>query len=197
MVALGAEPVAEIESGFADPILAKPMPRHVPVTRSVILLFLSVSLLLGVMMAGTLTGLALLALPESIRPTAALFIRLAANLGSLLLCWGCMALAATACFRRGATAGALVRLLAVVGFLIVYVGQLWKPAEGISRLSPFFYIRMLSLIVNASFPVHDISILLGVALCSVGFGYVRVCEARLVRLPGDRWQRRYPEPRSK
>ena len=56
--------------------------------------------------------------------------------------------------------------------MIVYLGQLWKPAEGISRLSPFFYFRMLNLIVNASFPVHDISILLAAALCSVVFAYV-------------------------
>ena len=172
MVALGTEPVAEMESGFADLILAKPMPRHVPITRSIILLFLSVSFLLGVMMAGTLTGLALLAPPGSVRPTPALLVRLAANLGSLLLCWGSIALAAATCVRRRATAGALVSLLALAGFLIVYLGQLWKPAEGISRLSPFFYFRMLNLIVNASFPVHDISILLAAALCSVVFAYV-------------------------
>src|ERR1022692_2407885 len=171
MVALGTEPVAEVESGFADLILAKPMARHVPITRTVIVLLLSAGLLLGIMMTATFTGLALLAPPGSVRPTPALLARLAANLGALLLCWGSIALAAATCFRRRATAGALVSLLAVVGFLIVYVGQLWKPAEGISRLSPFFYFRMLNLIVNASFPVHDISILLAAALCSVGFAY--------------------------
>ena len=172
MVALGTEPTAEIESGFADLILAKPMPRHVPITRTVIILILSATLLLGLMMIGTFAGLALLAPQGSARPALALVLRMSANLGSLLLCWGSLALAAGSCVRRRAVPGAIVSLLALVSFLLVYLGQLWKPAEGISRISPFYYFRMLQLIVKESFPLHDISILLGVALCGIVFAYV-------------------------
>src|SRR5437879_5516195 len=69
VIALGTEPVAEIETGFADLILAKPMARHVPITRTLIVLILSVSVVLALMVGGTLIGVAFLAPPESIPPT--------------------------------------------------------------------------------------------------------------------------------
>ena len=171
MIALGTEPAAEIETGFADLILSKPVARHVPITRTVVVLLISAGLILGLMMAGTLIGLALSTPEGAVRPTPALIRGLVANLGSLLLCWGGIALAAGACARRRATAAAFSGLLAFAAFLVGYLGQLWKPADGVSHISPFRYYNPLGLVVSGRFPSHDIRLLLSVALAGVLVAY--------------------------
>src|SRR5439155_1680772 len=52
-IATGTEPAAEVESRFADLTLARPMARHEVITRSVVLLVVTIAALLAVMTAAT------------------------------------------------------------------------------------------------------------------------------------------------
>jgi ABC-2 type transport system permease protein len=170
-IALGTEPAAEIEGGFVDLVLSKAVGRHVPVTRTVLVLLSSVGLLVAMMITGTLAGLGLLAPAGLTYPIKALF-SLAANLASLLLCWGGIALAAGTCVRRRASAGVFAGLLALTSLLLDYLGQIWKPANQMAKLSPFRHYSPLEIVVSGAFPVRDVEILLGIAVTAVIVAYV-------------------------
>src|SRR5947208_9918951 len=59
-IALATVPASEVESGFADLILARPLRRHWLITRTIALLLLAISAVLGLMLLGTWIGLATL-----------------------------------------------------------------------------------------------------------------------------------------
>ena len=60
-IALATVPASEVETGFADLILARPLRRHWLITRTIALLLLAIVMLLAVMLAGTWGGLMILA----------------------------------------------------------------------------------------------------------------------------------------
>ena len=57
-------------------------------------------------------------------------------------------------------------------YLPVYRGQLWRPTEGISHLSPFYYYRYFRQVMGEPFAMLDISVLLGAALSGILAAYV-------------------------
>src|SRR5438034_872768 len=66
IIALATLPASEVETGFADLILARPLRRHWIITRTIALVLLSSLMMLTLMMAGTWAGLAMLA-PEDVQ----------------------------------------------------------------------------------------------------------------------------------
>ena len=87
-IALATVPASEVETGFADLILARPLRRHWLITRTIALLLLAILTMLSLMMAGTWAGLAMLS-PANVRwPSPRMLGSLALNLGLLMLCWG-------------------------------------------------------------------------------------------------------------
>ena len=68
VIALATLPASEIETGFADLILARPLPRHWLITRTIALVLLSILLMLLMIMAGTWAGLGVVRSPG--RPVA-------------------------------------------------------------------------------------------------------------------------------
>src|SRR5258706_14798897 len=65
-IALATVPASEVETGFADLILARPLRRHWLITRTIALLLLAILMMLLLMMAGTWAGLAMLS-PANVR----------------------------------------------------------------------------------------------------------------------------------
>src|SRR6266496_3230830 len=61
IIALATLPASEVETGFSDLILARPLRRHWIITRTIALVLISSLLMLTLMMAGTWAGLAMLA----------------------------------------------------------------------------------------------------------------------------------------
>ena len=99
-ITLATLPASEIETGFADLILARPMPRHWLITRTIALVLFSLLFMLLMIMAGTWAGLALFAPPDAPWPTARQTGSLALSLGMLVVCWSGVALAFGAACRR-------------------------------------------------------------------------------------------------
>jgi hypothetical protein len=103
-IALATLPASEIETGFADLILARPLPRHWLITRTIALVLFSILLMLLMIMAGTWAGLALFAPPDAPWPSARQTGLLALSLGMLVMCWSGIAMALGAAYRRGVAA---------------------------------------------------------------------------------------------
>src|SRR5947209_20012436 len=109
-IALGTIPTSEIETGFIDLILSRPVPRHSVMTRTIVVCLLAIAGILLMMMAGTWIGLTSLAPNDVAWPSRELVSSLAANLGALLVCWSGIAMAIGAASRRRGAAGAIAGL---------------------------------------------------------------------------------------
>lgn len=180
-VALATMPASEVETGFIDLILSRPLARHWIITRTIALIVLSILLLLAMMMTGTWTALHLLASGVAEWPPLKLILRLAVNLGFLMLCWGGVALAIGSVSRRRGVAGAVSGLLALTSFFLDYVGRLWRPAESIAWLSPFRYFTPFELIMGNPLPQKNLLVLGGIAAAGFIAAYVLFARRDIAR----------------
>ena len=171
-VVLSTSPAAEIETGFIDLILSRPVTRPWIITRSIVVVMLCSIFLLGMMMTGTFAGLNALAPRDAAWPAPHVISSLAINMGLLMLCWSGVAMALASVARRRSVAGALTGLLALVMFLLDYVGRLWKPAEAIAWLSPFRYYNPFDLVMGRPLPARNLLVLAGVAFAGFVAAYV-------------------------
>jgi ABC-2 type transport system permease protein len=169
-IALATVPASEVETGFADLMLARPLRRHWLITRTIALVLLSSLMMLAFMVAGTWAGLAVHA-PEDVQwPSPRLIASLALNLGLLMLCWSGVAMALGAACRRS-VAGATTALLALTTLLLDYVGRLWAPAERLAWLSPFRYFIPFDLVMGNPLPAENILLLLAIAMTGFILAY--------------------------
>jgi ABC-2 type transport system permease protein len=170
-IALATEPASEIETGFMDLVLARPLARHWLISRSVALIFVCTVFTLLMMMLGTWIGLYCLAPGDAEWPSFELIKSLALNLGILMLCWGGIALALSSVSRRRGVAGSTAGLLALSLYLLDYVARVWKPAETVRWLSPFMYYSPLDRVLGARIPSHHLWVLSGIALTGFALAY--------------------------
>ncbi len=179
-IALATLPASEIETGFADLILARPMPRHWLITRTIALVLFSILLMLFMIMVGTRGGLALFAPAGVSGPPARQTASLALNLGLLLLCWSGIAMAFGAARRRG-VAGPAMSLLAFAALLLDYAQKLWPPLEWIGWLSPFRYFTPFELVMGDPLPVENLLVLGAIALTGYTLAYFIISQRDISR----------------
>jgi len=179
-IAVSTLPASEIETGFADLILARPMARHWLVTRTIALTLFSIILMLLMIMVGTWAGLALFAPFDVPGPPASQTGSLALNLGLLLLCWSGVAMALGAAFRRS-VAGGITSLLAFAALLLDYAQQLWPPLAPIAWLSPFRYFSPFELVMGSPLPVEDLLVLGAIAMTGFILAYLIISERDIAR----------------
>ena len=169
-IALATVPASEVETGFADLILARPLRRHWLITRTIALLLLAILMLLAVMLAGTWAGLTMLA-PANVRwPSPRILGSLALNLGLLMLCWGGVALAFGAACRRS-IASAVTGLLALTALLLDLTGRLWPPADRLAWLSPFRYFIPFDIVMGTELPIENMLVLWAIAMTGFTLAY--------------------------
>jgi len=169
---LATIPVMEIETGFIDLVLARPVARHWIVTRSILVALISTVYLLAMMAIGTWVGLRYFAAKDAAWPSAGLIGSLAINLGLLMLCWSAIAMAIGCACRRRGTAGAIAGLMALTAYLTDYVGRAWKPAESIAWLSPFRYYMPFDLVMGSALSAKSLCTLGGIAVAAFALVYL-------------------------
>ena len=133
------EPAHDVESGRVDLLLARAVPRHRLITRSLLLSMLSVVAMVALMAAGTWGGLSAFAVGMSNRPEAATVWRLAVHLAAVAWCCGALGLAVAAGAQRWTTAFSFVALTAVVLYFLDFLAIAWPPVRAIAWISPFDY----------------------------------------------------------
>ena len=172
-VTLATIPVMEVETGFIDLVLARPVMRHWIVTRSILVAVISTVYLLAMMALGTWFGLTNFAANSAAGwPSVGLVVSLAINLGLLMLCWAAIALAIGCACRRRGSAGAIAGLLALTAYLTDYIGRSWKPAESTAWLSPFRYYTPFELVMGSALPAKSVYVLGGIAVAGFGLAYL-------------------------
>jgi len=171
IIALATLPASEVETGFADLILARPLRRHWIITRTIALVLISTLMMVALMMAGTWVGLAMLAPDDAQWPSPMMIGSLALNLGMLMLCWSSVALALAAACRRS-VASAATGLLALAALLLDLTARLWPAAEPFAWLSPFRYFIPFDLVMGTALPVENILVLWAIAMSGFTVAYL-------------------------
>jgi ABC-2 type transport system permease protein len=171
-IALATTPTSEIETGFMDLILSRPVARHWIITRTVLIVMLCTAGLLIAMMIGTWAGLNALAPAEIPWPTASLILSMATNLGLLMLCWSGVAMAIGSASQRRVVAGALTGLIALGTFLLDYIARAWEPAESIAWISPFRYFSPFQMLDGNPLPAKNVVVLSAIAATGFAASYV-------------------------
>ena len=179
-IAVATMPASEIETGFADLILARPLPRHWLVTRTIALVVISIVLMLLMITAGTWVGLVLFAPPDVAWPSARETGALALYLGMLLLCWSGIALALGAGCRRG-VASTITSLLAFAALLLDWAQRLKPALERIGWLSPFHYFNPYEMVAGKTLPWEDLVVLWAVAMTGFVVAYFVVSQRDISR----------------
>jgi ABC-type transport system involved in multi-copper enzyme maturation permease subunit len=169
---IGTIPIMEIETGFIDLILARPVARHWIVTRSILVAMICTVYLLLMMAIGTWIGLKNFAAKGAGRPSAGLIGSLAINLGLLMLCWSAITMAIGCACRRRGSAGAIAGLLALTAYLTDYIGRAWKPAESVAWLSPFRYYTPFELVMGSALSAKSLYVLGGVTVTAFALAYL-------------------------
>jgi ABC-2 type transport system permease protein len=171
-IALATTPTSEIETGFMDLTLSRPLRRHWIITRSIIVTVICSAALLLVMIGGTWVGLTRLAPKDVPWPEPRLIRSLVVNLGALMLCWSGVAMAIGSASRRRSAAGAMAGLVALATFLLDYVARAWQPAESVAWLSPFRYYSPFDLLTGKPLPTRNMVVLVSVAIVGYVLAYI-------------------------
>jgi ABC-2 type transport system permease protein len=159
-IAMATEPASDVEHRFTDLLLARPVPRWLPIVRSAVLVVLVAVAATASMAAGTWVGLSLFAPPGAPWPRPRLILALSLGLAALVTCWGGIALAVGAAARRRVVAGAATGLAALAFFLLDVVARVREPVRGVARLSPFHYFSPIRTLIGQAVPWADVSALL-------------------------------------
>jgi ABC-type transport system involved in multi-copper enzyme maturation permease subunit len=167
------EPAHEVEAGLVDVTLARSVPRHVIVTRSLLLAVGAVTAATLLMAAGTRLGLRAFGSPEFDAPSAAATVRLLAHLAAVALCLAGFGLAVATGARRWSTAFTIATLTAVVMYLLDFLAIGWPVLRFIAWISPFHYYPALSILVGDAPAWRNLAVLLSAATAFSALGYWR------------------------
>jgi ABC-type transport system involved in multi-copper enzyme maturation permease subunit len=145
---LATEPAHEVEAGLVDLELARAVPRHRLLTRSLLLAELAIAGAVLLMLVGTWTGMRLFSAGDLGGPSAEVLGRLALHLAAVGSCFAGLGLFTGAIARRWSTAFTTAALTAVVLYLVDFLAIGWRPMRTVAWLSPFHYYPALSIIAG-------------------------------------------------
>jgi ABC-2 type transport system permease protein len=170
---LTTELAHEVEAGLVDVELARPLPRHVLVTRSLIAAAAAVGIAVSLMALGTWAGLRTFGSPSFDAPSRGMIANLIAHLAAVAAVFGALGLAIAAGARRWSTAFFGTALAAVVLYLVDFLAIGWPSMRPLSWLSPFQYFPALSIIAGEAAGLHNLAILGSTAALLTAVAYVR------------------------
>ncbi|HSC29181.1 MAG TPA: ABC transporter permease subunit [Vicinamibacterales bacterium] len=170
---VATEPAHEVEGRLVDLTLARAVPRHVVVTRSLLLASGVLTAAALLMAAGTWMGLRLFASPEFEAPPARTAGLLLVHLVSVALCFGGLGLALAAGARRWSTAFISAGLAAVVLYLVDFLAIGWPFMRAISWISPYHYYPALPILAGEPLAWQNVGVLLAASAALYAIAYWR------------------------
>ena len=167
------EPAHEVESGLVDLTLARPVPRHVLVTRSLLLRNGAVASARMLMAAGTWLGLRTFRLAGVRCAVAGVRRELLLHLAAVARCFGGFGLAVAAGARRWSTAFTTAALTAVLMYLVDFLAIGWPLMRPLAWISPFHYYPALSILAEDAPAWRNLVVLFLAAAGFSALGYWR------------------------
>jgi ABC-type transport system involved in multi-copper enzyme maturation permease subunit len=170
---IATEPAHEVESGLVDLELARAVPRHKLLTRSLLLAVLAITGSAALMGAGTILGARLFDATAMDLPSTSTRVRLLVNLAATSACFAGFALLVATLSRRWSTAFTTAALTAVVLYLLDFLAIGWPLVRRLAWVSPFHYYPALAIVAGDSPLGRNVAILLGAGAACVAAAYWR------------------------
>jgi len=167
------EPAHEVEAGLVDLELARSVPRHWLLTRSVALMAGSILVAVSVMALGTYAGGRVFAAGSFDLPSAGICARLLVHVAGVAACCGSFGLLLAVWSRRWMTAFTTAALVTVVTYLIDFLSIGWRPMRAVAWISPFHYYPALSILAGDAPNAQNLTVLYATALLFTGLAYWR------------------------
>jgi len=167
----GSEPAYDVEAGYVDLFLARPLRRHWLITRSLALILIGTCAAPAMMAATMRVALHLFAPADAPWPTVATVLKMTMNLAIVAASVGTISLLVASRARRRGTAIAVAGVAAVFCYLVTFLEPTWAPAQAIGWLSPFHYYRPLTTLAARAEPWRDMFVLgtVGVLLTAAAY----------------------------
>jgi beta-exotoxin I transport system permease protein len=169
---LASEPAGEVEEGLVDLVVARPVPRHLIVSRSAVV-YASGTLVVVAAMFATSRATVLWLTPDQAHVVSASRLAwLAFNLLAVVWSIGAAGLAFASHVRERARAAGTIALVAVFLYLLQFGAAAWEPLRPFARVSPFHYYPTMQTLMGQVTPTTHIAGLLSAALILLGIAYV-------------------------
>jgi len=170
---IATEPAHEIESGLVDLELARSMPRHRLLTRSLLFAALAVLGAIALMAAGTAVGARVFDASGMDLPSPSTRLRLLVNLAAVASCFTGFALFLATLSRRWTTAFTTAAMSTVLLYLLDFLSIGWPPMRNVTWISPFHYYPALSIVAGDALLARDVTVLVGAAAAFTAAAYWR------------------------
>ena len=172
-VFLATEPAWEVEAGMVDLTLARPVPRSLVISRTLLVAFGAAAALALLMALSTRLALHAFAPATAAWPRVETTTLLAINLAVLAWCFAALSLLIAAMVRRRSTAVGIAGLAAVLLYLVHVLAELWRPAYPLRLIAPYHYYNAPALLALTSNGwQRDLGVLLGTTALFVAAAYV-------------------------
>jgi ABC-2 type transport system permease protein len=170
---LASEPAGDIEAGFVDLVLARPLPRYWLITRSMLVMTSSTIGLMIVMGAALWLGLTWLAPARATWPQPRIVMMMAGHLLMVSWSFGAAALAASGWARRRGAAIGVVAVSGMALYLLDFLATMWMPADRFARLSPFHYFHGGEILAGTASTPRDLTTLGAITIAFAAVAYWR------------------------
>ena len=168
---LASEPAGEVEEGLVDLVVARPVPRFLIVTRSTVVYVVGSAVVVAAMFATSRIAVRWLSPANATAFPAVRLAWVAANLLTIVWCFGAAALAMASHVRQRTRAAGTVALVAVFLYLLQFGAAAWNPLRPFARVSPFHYYEPMQTLLGTVKPVADVGGLLCAAVVLLGAAY--------------------------
>jgi ABC-2 type transport system permease protein len=169
---LASEPAGDVESGLVDLVLARSLPRHWLVTRTLLLMCGSVLALAAVMVLALGAALMMYGPAPDAWPSGRVVASMVAHLTLIAWCFGAIALAASGWARRRASVMTAVGIAAIGLYLVDFVATIWRPLRGVAVVSPFHYFRGGEILAGTANTTLDLAVLGGITIAATAVAYI-------------------------
>jgi ABC-2 type transport system permease protein len=170
---LATEPAGEVESSYVDLILARPLPRHWLVSRSLLVLLIGTGVMSAAMYASMWAGLWWMAPPGAHWPEPGTAFSMSAHVTLIAWCFGSAALAASGWARRRSAAVGAMAVAAIALYLVELLEPIWRPARELARFSPFNYYPATGILAGTADTPWNLGVLAAVTLAGIALAYWR------------------------
>lgn len=168
---MASEPAGEVEDGLVDLVVARPVPRHLIVSRSAFVFAGGTLVVVTAMFATSRAAVHWLAPGQAHVVAASRLGWLAFNLLAVVWSLGAVALALAAHLRERSRAAGTIAFVAVFLYLLQFGAAAWAPLRPFALVSPFHYYQTMQTLLGSVTPTTHIAGLLTAALALLGLAY--------------------------
>lgn len=168
-----SEPAYDVETGRVDLLLARSVPRHRVVTRSLLLAGLATVVTLACMALGTWAGLRVYAAGLPGAPSFATIGWLILHLAAIGWVFGAFSLAVAAGASRWTTAFTTVVMTTVLMYWIDFLAMAWPRMRALAWISPFDYYPALAILAGTAPRWSNVLVLWSAGAVFVAIAYWR------------------------